>query len=133
MDWKETYVLGHVPMDNTHQDFVALVSKLTVADNASMSGCVDQLIEHTLEHFAQENCWMEECGFPPIHCHTGEHERVLQSLRDMQPIIAADPGVGRVVARELEQWFAQHAATMDNALAFYMRQVNYVPLPIAKK
>lgn len=133
MEWKESYVLGHAPMDATHQDFVVLVSKLTTADNDSMLACVDTLIEHTIAHFEQENRWMEECGFPPIHCHTGEHERVLQSLRDMQPIIAADPGVGRVLAGELEQWFAQHAATMDNALAFYMRQVNYVPASIASQ
>jgi hemerythrin-like metal-binding protein len=133
MDWKESYVLGHAPMDTTHQDFVTLVSELAAADNAAMPGYVDRLIEHTVEHFAQENRWMEECGFPPIHCHTGEHERVLQSLRDMRPIIAADPGVGRVIAAELEQWFAQHAASMDNALAFYMRQVNYVPVAIEDK
>ncbi len=133
MDWKDVYVLGHAPMDDTHRDYVELVTKLETAPDADVLACVDELIEHTVEHFAQENRWMEECGFPPIHCHTGEHERVLKSLQDMRPTIAADPGVARILAKELEPWFAQHAATMDDALAFFMRQVNYTPTAGAAK
>lgn len=127
MDWKTEYVLGHDPMDATHRDYVALVDALDRAEKSEVLVCLDKLIEHSVEHFAQENRWMEECGFPPIHCHEGEHERVLNSLNEMRANIAADPGIGKILAKELEAWFAQHAATMDNALAFYMRQVNYVP------
>jgi len=128
MDWKEDYVLGHGPMDETHRDFADAVTDLGEAEGVeSVLSSLDALIEHTDEHFAQEQRWMEECGFPPIHCHEGEHVRVLQSLKDMRPNIQADPGIARILARELEVWFAQHAATMDDALAFYMRQVDYVP------
>lgn len=128
MEWKDSYTLGYPPMDNTHRDFVALISKLAAAESDA-SACLDQLIDHSREHFAQENRWMEECGFPPIYCHTGEHERVLKSLEDMRPTLRTDPGVGRILSKELESWFAQHAATMDDALAYYMRQVNYKPTP----
>lgn len=128
MDWKDSYTLGHAPMDATHHEFVALVTQLETVDNAGMLAVFDELVTHTVAHFAQENRWMSECGFPPIHCHEGEHERVLQSLQEMRPNVEADPGVGRILAGELSPWFAQHAATMDNALAYYMRQVNYTPV-----
>jgi hemerythrin len=128
MDWKESYVLGQVPMDETHQDFVKQVTLLAAAEGRdAVLQELDRLVEHTIEHFEQENRWMEECGFPPIHCHQGEHERVLQSLKDMRPNIQADPGIARILANELESWFGLHASTMDDALAFFMRQVNYVP------
>lgn len=127
MEWKSNYELGHAPMDDTHRDFVSLVARLASVDGSAALPVLDELIEHTIEHFEQENRWMKECGFPPIHCHTGEHDRVLQSLKDMRPTIEADPGVAKILAKELEPWFAQHASTMDDALAFFMRQVNYVP------
>jgi hemerythrin len=134
MDWKETYVLGNVPMDDTHQHFVNIVTKLGQAESADeVLACMDELIAHTIEHFAQEKRWMLECGFPPLHCHDSEHDRVLQSLINMRPNLQADSGIARILVKELEAWFAQHAATMDDALAFFMRQVAYVPTPGSAK
>lgn len=134
MDWKESYVLGPAPMDDTHREFVTLVTGVAQSEGVeNVLVALDALIQHTVEHFEQENRWMEECGFPPIHCHQGEHDRVLQSLRDMRPTVQADPGVARILAKELESWFDLHAATMDDALAFFMRQVSYEPTAGASK
>lgn len=134
MEWKESYVLGPAPMDETHREFVNLVTAVAASEGAEKVLCaLDALIEHTVEHFAQEQRWMEESGFPPIHCHQGEHERVLQSLNDMRPNVQADPGIARILAKELESWFDLHAATMDDALAFFMRQVSYEPTAGAAK
>ncbi|WP_303786659.1 hemerythrin domain-containing protein [Azovibrio restrictus] len=128
MEWQERYELGHVPMDATHQEFVHLVNALAVAGNEDVVAALKALIVHTEAHFAQEKLWMEASGFPPIHCHVGEHERVLESLGSVLAMAEkGNPGLGRVVAGELQAWFEQHAATMDAALAWHMRQAGYVP------
>lgn len=128
MEWKADYELGSAPMDQTHREYVDLVTALANAQGEQELACFDALLAHTVEHFAQEQRWMEECGFPPIHCHQGEHERVMASLHSVRERLAAGgTGIGRIAAKELEQWFAEHAASMDNALAWYMGQVNYQP------
>lgn len=128
MDWKANYELGHPAMDETHREYVVLVTELARAEGQDELACFDRLIEHTQAHFDQENRWMEECAFPPIHCHEGEHTRVLASLREIRESIAKGArGTGRVAAGELEAWFANHAATMDAALAWHMRNVGYTP------
>lgn len=128
MEWQDRYMLGHAPMDATHQEFVALVNTLAAASDTDAPAALEALYQHTEAHFAQENRWMADCGFPPIECHVGEHERVLAALRQsLAQAQQGNAGVGRVVAGEMPAWFDNHAATMDAALAWYMRQVDYQP------
>ncbi|MDR0528878.1 MAG: hemerythrin domain-containing protein [Zoogloeaceae bacterium] len=128
MEWKAQYQLKHPPMDEMHQEFVKCVTALSNADDAAANTVLAALIAHSERHFAQENRWMEESGFPPAPCHTEEHSRVLTSLKEILALSTrGDPGLGRVVAGEMERWFEQHAATMDTALAIHMRRAGYVP------
>lgn len=128
MEWQDRYELGHGPMDATHREFIDLVNALAAASDADAVAALRALIEHTEVHFAQEGRWMEASEFPPIHCHEGEHQRVLESLNSVLAMAEkGNPGLGRVVAGELPAWFDNHAATMDAALAWHMRNVGYVP------
>jgi hemerythrin-like metal-binding protein len=126
MEWKERYVLGVARMDATHREFVDMVTALaTVADEAAVP-LLEKFIAHTEAHFAQENQWMRESGFPPIHCHAGEHQRVVASLKSIRNMASCGkPGLARTVAREMESWFENHAATMDSALAAHMNFSNF--------
>jgi len=128
MEWKENYILGHGFMDDTHREFVACVEQLSLASEENTIAVLEDLLTHTERHFAEENRWMEESGFPPIHCHTDEHSRVLDSLKQVLAIAQQNnPGIGKITAKELESWFVLHAATMDAALASHMRRTNYSP------
>ncbi|MCX8144812.1 MAG: hemerythrin domain-containing protein [Azovibrio sp.] len=128
MQWQERYELGHAAMDATHREFIDRVNALAGAADDAAVAALQALIAHTEAHFAQENRWMQASAFPPIHCHVGEHERVLAFLRRvLAQAERGHPGLARQVAGELPAWFEQHAATMDAALAWHMRQVGYVP------
>ncbi|MDR2164114.1 MAG: hemerythrin domain-containing protein [Zoogloeaceae bacterium] len=122
MEWKDRYALGIEAMDATHREFVDLVGALsTVADDAAISR-LEALIAHSEAHFEQENRWMKESGFPPIHCHVGEHRRVIASLKSVLFLARrGNPGLARIVAREMATWFENHVATMDAALAAHLR------------
>lgn len=133
MDWKTEYTLNEPLMDATHHEFVEIVNQLEAAEGEAVPAAVATLIEHTIAHFDQENLWMEQCGFPPIHCHVGEHMRVIESLQSIQRMVEkGNTGLGKILAKEMEAWFAQHAATMDSALAYYMGQVEFTPQPMAQ-
>lgn len=128
--WSNAYELGIAPMDQTHREFVDLVNRIGQADDSGLVSGLDELLLHTVEHFAQEHRWMRESGFPPLHCHQSEHDRVLEVVRDVRERVAAgDLALGRTLLAELPTWFENHAATMDTALAWHLRTTGYLATP----
>ncbi len=124
--WSATYELGHEAMDATHREFVALVAVLQRASDAELPAVLDDFVTHTEAHFAQELGWMQASGFPPLHCHRTEHDEVMAVVADVRRHVAAgDLALGRALARELVPWFETHAATMDTALASWLKQTGW--------
>ncbi len=122
MEWTDGLVLGHDRMDDTHREFVDQLNALGEAGDDEMLACFDAFYAHTVAHFEQENEWMHAIAFPPAHCHTAEHEGVLEVMREVRRHLEKqDYNVGRVLAKEMAEWFRGHAATMDAMLAQVMR------------
>ena len=133
IDWSDALELGVDQMDSTHREFVVLLNALAEVPEAKVLAAFDAFYAHTVAHFDQEADWMRTLSFPPIHCHTAEHEGVLEVMREVRGYLAAgDINVGRVLARELAIWFRDHAATMDAMLAYYMKAHGAEPQSEAK-
>lgn len=125
--WRPDYELGVRRMDDTHREFVALLDALGQAPEGAFLAALDQLIEHTVEHFAQENRWMERTEFGPL-CHIAEHHHVLNVARQVRAKVSeGDVALGRKLASELVVWFEHHASTMDTMLASHMARVGFDP------
>lgn len=128
MEWSAGLELGVEVMDDTHRDFVRCLNALGAASDADMLTRFDELYAHTVEHFGQETEWMRSISFPPIHCHTAEHDGVLEVMREVRGhILDGKYEVGRVLAREVATWFQSHAATMDAMLAQVLRSGAHEP------
>lgn len=119
------YCLGVDSMDSTHQEFIALVNSLGCADDDSFPELFKELLEHTESHFTAENKLMEEVRFPPIQIHMGEHHRVLEQMRVIfSKVENGSIATGRTFVLSIPQWFREHAATMDSALAGCVKEFN---------
>ena len=128
IEWSESLELGQPAMDETHREFVDLLNAVADAADADLLPRLDEFIAHTDAHFAQENAWMVDIMFPPIHCHKGEHDNVLKLMHEVRDRVAAGQlELGRVLARELPEWFRLHASTMDTALAEVIKAIGYQP------
>ena len=119
------YCLGVDSMDSTHQEFIALVNSLGSASDEEFVALFKELLEHTESHFTAENKLMEEVGFPPIQIHMGEHHRVLEEMRRIGKLVEMGSiATGRTFVLTIPQWFREHAATMDSALAGCVKEFN---------
>jgi hemerythrin-like metal-binding protein len=128
MEWTRSLELGVPQMDETHREFLAVLNGLADAPDEGIAAAFQALLQHTLAHFDQEHRWMVAMDFPAAHCHLAEHEGVLEVMREVQGYLEEGKlEVGRVLARELAEWFRGHAATMDAMLAQYMRAK---PMPL---
>jgi len=114
--------LGVPEMDQTHEEFVTHIQNLIEASDEEVLSRLDELFAHTQSHFAQETSWMESMNFAQLGCHRVEHDGVLAVMQEAKKYVEQGKfEVGRVLARELAEWFRNHAVTMDAMLAYAMR------------
>lgn len=121
LSWSDAFLLGFGPMDATHEEFVRCVTAVQRASAAELPAAMEALASHLREHFAQEDQWMRETGFPPRDCHIDEHAAVLKSVEEVQALLAAgDVDEPRRLADALADWFPGHADYLDSALAHWL-------------
>jgi hemerythrin-like metal-binding protein len=113
-------------MDDTHREFVDLLTQVVNATDTSLLCLWRELIKHTALHFAREDRWMKDTGFASTNCHSTQHQVVLQVMREGDKRgNAGDLAIVRQMAEELGIWFPQHAKTMDAALALHLHGVGH--------
>lgn len=113
--------LGYAPIDALHAEFEACVAAVDAASSSALPAALAALRAHLARHFGDEERWMSESDFPPLHCHKREHDKVLEVFAEVERRFAAgDEGIVRRLAAELPQWFALHATTMDAALVAWL-------------
>lgn len=127
--WSEDLALGHEAIDQTHIEFVELLAAAELAEDAQLLARLQALITHTIEHFGQEDRWMEATYFAPVNCHGSQHRVVLQTLEELmrRGREEGELQLVREILPELGKWFTQHAQTMDAALASHLECVGFDP------
>lgn len=126
--WRDAFELGEATMDAVHREFVDRVDAVMVARDDQLIAALHALVDHTDAHFAQESRAMHATGFPPVGCHEAEHRNVLELIREVAARTErGDTAVARRLGPALAEWFALHAATMDAALAGWLRQRAQAP------
>ncbi|XDF35836.1 hemerythrin domain-containing protein [Paracidovorax avenae] len=129
LQWSEGLALDLPLMDETHEEFVALLAAVEQADDEALLPAWRALVAHTTEHFAREDAWMAATRFASGNCHSLQHKVVLQVMGEgMARAETGEPAVLRHMAGELAVWFPQHTQTMDAALALHLRRVGYDPV-----
>jgi hemerythrin-like metal-binding protein len=126
LQWSESLSLELPAMDETHQEFVALLARVETADDTQLVAAWRALVDHTADHFGREDAWMRSTGFSSANCHTVQHRVVLEVMCEglVQGLKGQNEAI-RQMARELAVWFVQHAQTMDAALALHLRSVGF--------
>jgi hemerythrin-like metal-binding protein len=128
LDWNEALMLDRGVMDQTHREFVILLNRLAEATPDEVLPALDAFIAHSELHFAEEERWMQECAFPPLHCHRTQHQMVLETAREVRNRAAEGrTELGDMLARAVAEWFRDHVATMDYVLDQYMGEAGYTP------
>jgi hemerythrin-like metal-binding protein len=127
--WSEDLVLGLDAIDQTHVEFVELLGRAELADDAQLLERLQELTAHTVDHFGREDQWMQATQFAPQNCHAMQHQVVLQTLDELMRRGREDGELQlvREILPELGKWFTQHAQTMDAGLAAHLAQVGFDP------
>jgi hemerythrin-like metal-binding protein len=124
--WSEQLAVGDARMDDTHAEFVDQLNALLATPVAQQLPLYRAFLDHTVEHFAQEERWMLATGFAPDNCHASHHATILDTMRAVIPHFENDdPEIITRLAEALAEWFPQHAASMDAGLAQHLKAVGF--------
>lgn len=128
LPWSEELELGLPAMDDAHREFVELLATARNSGDDALPAAWQALIDHTQAHFDQEEAWMRATRHVPSRAHALQHRMILQVMRDGQArALEGDITPVRLMTRELQVWFPQHAQGMDAALASHLQSVGFDP------
>lgn len=80
----------------------------------------EKWIEHTIEHFHNEEIKMQEMRFPPYLAHKGEHDRALQEMKELFTTWKNNRDIKTLKIYFIEilpAWLHTHISTMDTVTA----------------
>lgn len=133
LEWGDALLLGHGPMDHSHEEFVQVVKALAACNAVTALGCLQALEDHLLAHFGTEHEWMERTAYPAMECHLAEHQKVLDSVQEVNAL-AKIGQVGlrdsRRLAAALADWFPKHATYLDSALSAWISKRRHGGAPV---
>ncbi|MBI5107670.1 MAG: hemerythrin family protein [Rhodocyclales bacterium] len=111
-------------MNRDHDEFAnlraALLDHIAGGTADAIDSLLDQLHQHTIRHFADEEKLMQETNFPVYTVHKEEHDSV---LADMVARIAHWRRDGDLAALQkwldmaVGEWLVAHIASMDTVTA----------------
>ncbi len=126
LDWTAALSVGDARMDDTHEEFVSMLNQLLATPPNEQLPLYRSFIEHTVEHFAQEERWMLATGFSADNCHAGHHATILETMNAvLEHSEKGDADIIKRMALALVEWFPQHTASMDAGLAQHLKNVGF--------
>ncbi len=81
--WRDTYKCGHPLVDAQHQELFRLSNELLAVVIGGLSAerihtAIRRLLEHTLQHFSDEEILQRECSYPDWEIHCQLHKALVQ-------------------------------------------------------
>lgn len=127
--------MSHVPfpaMNEVHSEELEMVNAihdyLTSTKNYDHEK-IEEMLKvfafHLQEHFAFEEDMMRKTSCPVIHCHSGEHARVLRIMHQMFEDYALKRDVNLLkfyFEFEFKNWIENHIVTMDMVTGHFLSQ-----------
>jgi len=116
-------------MNDTHLEETIIVNRLQVAAKShkvdEVALILQELLEHTTEHFAGEEKMMQESLFPAFTMHKGEHDRHLHELKALIKYFEKNRDTNAITAYvdgNLVRWLLHHIETMDTVTALHIQK-----------
>ena len=128
MEWTERMSVGVSQFDNEHKKLVQLINDLFDAVQAgrgreALGKVLDELIDYTKTHFANEEHYLKKFEFPGLDAHKQEHDALTKQVVDIQRKYHA--GATAMLSMEvmsfLKNWLVKHIQGTD---AQYTRFLN---------
>ena len=127
LSWKKRYSVGVEEIDHQHRGLLDIMNQITTAfekkdDWQSTSAVIDSLIHYAYNHFATEERYMKEAGYPELSWHIGLHIAFMRRLFLMSEEYKHHGlALQKEIAGFLANWYSSHVLDVDRKYISYMK------------
>ncbi|HDT5895326.1 chemotaxis protein [Aeromonas hydrophila] len=128
LHWNEAFMVQVPSMDSQHLGLFEAMNRLyqAVLDKSPAQlrkQRLDELLKLATQHFADEECVMEQAGYPELRRHKQEHARLLAELDTlMQRNGTDDEEFNMELLVFLKNWLLNHISKVDKQYSGTLRQ-----------
>lgn len=128
MRWNDEYLTFNQVIDEQHQRLFEIINGIydmlrVGRGNEAIAYALSDLSEFTRFHFATEEKFMAETGFPGCEHHVGEHGRLLDEIRELRHrVLDGSTVVTMSEMSFLKEWLLSHFTGLDRGLAGFLQQ-----------
>jgi hemerythrin-like metal-binding protein len=126
-EWDPALETGNHDVDEQHQSLFALANQLERAmnshddDSGAVSDAVYGLVGYVVEHFADEEQIMMECGYPGVGPHRALHEQLnAQTLEVLARYTNGETETPDELAPLVCDWLTNHIERHDKSFVEFM-------------
>jgi hemerythrin len=120
MTWSEKLSVGVGVLDEDHKRLVGMVNELYDSMQAGhgkeiLGRILNDLVQYTKVHFAREEKFFADTGYPATAPHKQEHDALTKQVMDVQQkyISGASAALSIDVLRFLKNWLINHIQGSD--------------------
>jgi len=122
LEWEDRFSVGDPAVDHEHRELIDLVNDAAsaVAEQGGaerLDRAFGDLLRAVSAHFAHEERQMRQASYDQITQHKADHERLIDTLRDIMDAAPEAPerSAGHLV-EVLGDWFTGHFSSHDARL-----------------
>ena len=115
IEWNESFKTGIAALDFEHETMIGLLNELadsltTESSNDYVADFLGEVYANITAHFALEERIMRAAHYQGYDSHKGEHERLLDGLRDIMDQHEAEDSFNYrgELSKHLRNWFVDH-------------------------
>ena len=127
-EWtQKDYGLDVFEMDNEHKVLIQKMNSLHRSYVAhepfpELKKKIDDLAKYTVEHFQDEEAYMEKIGFPGVVTHKIIHQQLLKQFGEFVAKAEAAQSIGNDFFGFLKVWLSAHIRGIDMKYANHSKQ-----------
>lgn len=129
MQWSENMSVENLTIDQQHQQLITMVNAVYDAMHSGkgehiVAETVAQLAQYTRTHFAHEERYMQQIGYPELGQHQQIHRNLIARVKDIQDTLASGRHFSSVtLGNFLKDWLTKHIMNHDQKYAAFATAV----------
>ncbi len=120
IQWSPSLAVGVAEIDAQHQELFRraerFIAALRTGDRGEVLPLVRYLADYVVEHFAAEERFMREIGYPGLEAHRSVHETFREDFAEVMADFerkGPTPLVALTMHNWLSDWLRRHVGSLD--------------------
>jgi hemerythrin len=128
--WTEDLATGLDDLDQQHKDIFKWAESFSEACRqgkgaAELTDIMKYLHHYTLTHFAYEEKYMSDYGYPGLALQQAQHNKFVETLSGLSSRLTAGGATAELAIQTnvaVIDWLINHIVTLDKAMAIWIKK-----------